>query len=116
MDLRRKKKLFLGVIAFIAILGTVTTGGTPGCGDDDGASNQAREFISSEAQGHTHELVLTDEDLRMDSLSTQTSVVAGHLHTVDLNGPQLEAIRTGQEATAETSVDAGHSHTFSFQE
>lgn len=97
-----------------------TAGVLPGCvgnQDEEGARQPSDSLVfdSSIEAGHQHTLTIPLSMLRAQTktdVELHTSNNSGHQHRVRLTAAELDALDFGQPVTKTTSVDDGHSHTF----
>jgi len=85
-----------------------------GLGGDDSST---RTFTSSTDSGHSHQLTVSavlQSAPPASGTTLTTSEADGHTHTVDLTHDQLLQIASHQSFTVTTSNDVGHEHTFTF--
>lgn len=84
---------------------------------DSGAAPPLLMFVSSVDQGHRHTVTLETATLDAPpttGVSRDTSVDGGHSHMVMLTEQDLRNINAGQTVTKAATSAGGHTHTFMF--
>jgi hypothetical protein len=74
-------------------------------------------YTSSTAQAHSHTFSLDDTAISAppaDGFSGDSSVAAGHSHTVAISMAQLQQVSTGSSVEVTSGDAGGHTHVFTF--
>jgi len=106
------RRKFTLISSLAALLGAVGCGGD----DNTLAGCDGVGAVSDVVDGHSHTVCVPASDLaRMPSVSIlyTTSTAQGHTHQITLSPEQISTLASGGTVADVTStVDAGHSHTF----
>ncbi|MFU8805380.1 MAG: hypothetical protein ACNA8W_16325 [Bradymonadaceae bacterium] len=90
-----------------------------GCfGDEEEPGVPSLTFTSSVEAGHSHNLVLLLDEINdppPTGLNRETSEASGHTHIVVLTDEDLNRIADGDTVTRVTTEVGGHTHTFTLR-
>ncbi len=84
----------------------------------DGGSATRLVFTSSVAEGHAHEVSFDTALVSQppsSGLESDTTLVQGHTHHIVLTEQDLRAMQGGNAVSRSTSFDQGHAHNFAFR-
>jgi hypothetical protein len=86
-----------------------------GCSEDDGNGGpgpDSETFVSTNVQGHTHTITISDGDLTAGGDHSYTSSSTGHTHQVNLDAQQIDNLSVGCIVTQVSSNTDNHTHTW----
>lgn len=87
------------------------------CKNSPTTPTNAKEFTSSNEQGHTHTITIEKTEIEAPpaaGISRQTSA-NGHTHTFTMTAAELTNVNNGTSVGVRTADSNGHNHNFTIQ-